>query len=169
MALCGFQTTRTNPWINPWNWCWRWAEVKWPSSPDPDTTPVTTMTALTTSGNGTKRRKKRRRRNQRRRRRSMQMMRRGGGGRWEKDQLLGWIPFLGFTPSPSSYPLSLETEWWALGVKTYPYEMRHHCVTVTSSYIVASCCYVTRGDKCWSQTLSKSVCVCVCVCVCRGF
>ncbi len=34
-------------------------------------------------------------------------------------------------------------------------------VTVTSSYIVTSCCYVTRGDTCWSQT-SASVCVCVC-------
>ncbi len=34
----------------------------------------------------------------------------------------GWIPFLCLTPSPSSYPLSLETEWWALGVKTKPYE-----------------------------------------------
>ncbi len=37
--------------------------------------------------------------------------------------------------------------------------MRRHLVTVTSSYIVASCCYVTRGDKCWSQTLRLKVCV----------
>ncbi len=44
-------------------------------------------------------------------------------------------------------------------VKTYPYETRRHCVTVTSSYIIASCCYVTRGDKCWSQTLRLKVCV----------
>ncbi len=59
---------------------------------------------------------------------------------------LGWIPFLCLTPSPLGF------EGQGLGVKTYPYEMRRHLVTVTSSYIVASCCYITRGHKCWSQT-----------------
>ncbi len=67
---------------------------------------------------------------------------------------LGWIPFLCLTPSPLGF------EGQGLGVKTYPYEMRRHLVTVTSSYIVASCCYITRGHKCWSQTCRLKVCVC---------
>ncbi len=65
-------------------------------------------------------------------------------------------------PFPFVLPLALvpRNRVVSVGVKTYPYETRHHLVTVTSSYIVASVLLRhQRRQVLIANSPSKSVCL----------
>ncbi len=79
---------------------------------------------------------------------------------WQRIVIKSWNRDMGESHF-SVLPLPLRLTTWfrgtRAGVKTYPYEMRRHLVTVTSSYIVAS--WLLRALVFIANSLSKSVCL----------